>query len=230
MPLVTDKATSLGDVFKMQNEVVRLGEANEARGIAGYRVIGRLIELRHELARDANAPGQEGIVGTSAAQQERARAALNKTGLSMDWRHYHNGPMLAVYPARSPQQLLVIGKVNPLPKIPDPDWRESQMVQMSYGQIRASMLSAKEITDLGITLEERPMIEQDFMDHAIGRLRGSATVVVSPLTQALYKVEGLQNMNLIDFSADVYDGTQPAFFVNLETGEAHFHGGKFLMR
>jgi hypothetical protein len=200
---------SLYDKLQMQNALVKEGEINRD-GVGGYREIGRMIELRHEIAKDGNSPNV---------------AAAKKTGVVLDWLHYHNGPRLGLSKDRT--QLLIIGKVQMLPPIKDPNWKLTQMVKMDYGQVPAAALSPEQLKEAGITLEDPPMVKQSFGEHARGTF--GDYMVIGPLTQALYKIEGIKGMTLIRFASDVYTGESPMFYVQPGTGEGHFCGGQFFL-
>lgn len=207
---MTSTATmALEDILRQRNEMARQGEIN-ASGIGGFRVIGRLIELRHEVAKDANSPNVE---------------LAKKTGVVMDWRHFHNGPVLAL---SKDKQLLIIGKVPMLPTITDPTWRPTQKVKLKNGdEILAVALSADELQARGIKLDEQPQIKQNFVSHMSGTF--GDFMVCRPLTQALYKMDGIVGFGLIRFANDAYTAESPAFFFNPGTGEGHFYGGQFFL-
>jgi hypothetical protein len=209
---MTSTATvTLEDILRMQNELVRQGEVNRASGIGGFHQIGRLIELRHEVAKDANSPNKE--------------LAL-KTGVVMDWRHFHNGPPLGISKDRS--TLLITGRVTPLPTITDPNWHPTQKVKLENGdEILAAALSAAELEARGIKLDIAPQIKQNFVSHMSGTF--GDFMVCRPLTQALYKMDGIPGFGIIRFANDVYSGESAAFFLNPATGEGHFYGGQFFL-
>ena len=200
--------TNLMDILEAQNEIVRQGEFNERSGLGGYRVLGRLIQIMHETARDANAPPD---------------SLARKIGVTMDWRHYHNGPLLGLTKDRS--QILFLSKVNPLPEIIEPGWVPTQYVDMPWGRVAAAALSPEQLKAAGIVLEKPPMVKQRFLDHMSGRL-GEKFMVCRPLTQILFKIEGVQGMATIDFEADSYTGDHAAFFIDPSTGEGHIYGGQ----
>jgi hypothetical protein len=207
---MTSTATvTLEDILRVQSGQVREGELN-ASGVGGYRPLGRLIELRHEVAKDANAPNKE--------------VAL-KTGVVMDWRHFHNGPPLGISKDRS--TLLITGRVPPLPTITDPAWHPTQRVTMPYGEVLAAALSAEELEARGIKLDLAPQVKQNFVSHMSGTF--GDFMVCRPLTQALYKMDGIPGFGLIRFANDVYSGESAAFFFNPGTGEGHFYGGQFFL-
>lgn len=208
--MATAAVVTLQDMLNARNELVRQGEFNERTGAGGYRLIGKMIEMRHEVAKDSNAPDRE---------------ETKKIGVTMDWRNYHNGPALGL--TRDRTQLLIIGKVNPLPDIIDPSWIPTQFVNMPYGRIAAAALSPEERKASGIVLEEPPKAKQRFVDHMSGRLENF--MVCRPLTQILFKIEGVQGMTTIDFTADPYPGTfkHSAFLLDPANGEGHIIGGQF---
>jgi hypothetical protein len=199
----------LENILELRAQWAREGEINR-NGVGGYTTLGRLIELRHEVAKDANSPNIE---------------MAKKMGVVMDWRHFHNGPLLGL---SRDKQLLFIGKVNPLPTLTDPDWKLTQMVDMPYGRIPAASLSAKELQERGIRLEIAPQLKQNFTSHMSGTF--GDFVVCRPLTQASVKMDGIPGFLLIKFANDVYTGESAAFFLNLMTGEGHIYGGQFVMQ
>lgn len=206
--MATAAPLTLEDVLKHQTELIKQGEYNERSGLGGYRVLGRLIELRHEISKDANEPNRE---------------ETKKIGVSMDWRHFHNGPLMGLTKDRT--QLLFLSKVNPLPDIVDPDYKQTQMVKTDYGLIPAASLSPEALKAQNITLEKTPMKKQRFIDHMSGTFGNF--MVCRPLTQALFKIDGLIGMTTIDFASDVYTGESATFFLDTETGEGHIYGGQF---
>ena len=220
--MVTASTLTLADAIEQQNKLIRMGELNEHTNDGGYRVLGRLIELRHELAKGANHPD---------------RAITDKVGLTMDWRHFHNGPLLGLDRART--QLLVISPVPPLPDIPDPNFEFSKFVELDGNRIPLTSIPAEMRKTLknsdgsipaGLDGEmERPqMRKQRFVEHCSGTF--DKFMVFRPITQALYKIEGLVGMALIDFFPDSYSGDCPTFFLDPATGEGHFIGGRMVLR
>lgn len=211
MELATSSApVTLEDVLKMQTECVRDGEFNERNGTGSYIVLGRMIELRHEIAKNANEPDRE---------------VSRTVGVVMDWRHFHSGPLLGLTKDR--RQILILSKVPPLPDIVDPNWVDTQMVEMSYGRIRAAALTEQERKALGITLKEPPKIKQRFIEHMSGKTKDDKFMVCRPLTQILFKIDGVQGFTIIDFTGDSYTGEHAAFFLDPLTGEGHIYGGEF---
>jgi hypothetical protein len=213
---------SLADAISRQNELIRAGEYNERSGTGGFRVLGRLIELRHERPAEGQVP---------------ARDITDKVGLSLDWKHFHNGPLLGM--DRSCTQLLVISKVGPLPDIPDPNWKLGQFVELDGNLIPLASIPAEmratlknrdgsSVSGLDREQEKPPMRAQHFIEHASGTW--GSYLVIRPLTQALYKIDGLVGMNLIDFSSSIGEGNSPAFLLDPATGEGHFLGGQFHLR
>lgn len=199
---------TLENILDLQNEIIKQGEYNERSGAGGYRVLGRMIEMRHEEAKDSNTPDRE---------------QTKNVGLVMDWKHFHNGPALGLTKDR--KQLLFLSRVNPLPDLVDPNWRDTQMVQTSYGLIPARALSEEALKAQGITLQNRPMIKQRFVDHMSGTI--GKFYVCRPLTQILFKIDGVQGFTTIDFTTDPYNGESAAFFLDPATGEGHIYGGDF---
>jgi hypothetical protein len=195
-PIVNGLAAAL----EQQDALIRAGEFNERTGQGGFRVLGKLIELRMEVARDANAP---------------SRALAAKIGNVLDWKHHHNGPLLGCDPMR--RQLLMLSPVPPLPDIVDPSWKPTKFIKMDFGSIPDEN-------------EVRPMIKQSFEDHASGRWTGTNFLVFRPLTQALYKLDRVIGMSLISFASNIADGTSPAFLLDVTTGKGHFLGGSFGLR
>src|SRR5579872_3974020 len=53
--MATAVALSLGDAIEQQNKLIRMGELNEHTNDGGYRVLGRMMEMRHELSKGATA-------------------------------------------------------------------------------------------------------------------------------------------------------------------------------
>jgi hypothetical protein len=208
--MATPATMTLADILEAQNGIVRQGEYNERSGQGGYRVIGRMIQLVHEVARDANHPDEE---------------VTKKIGVTMDWRHFHNGPLLGVTKDRS--QILFLSKVPPLPDLIDPNWKRTQYVEMPYGRVPADALSEEQLKAAGIKLENPPKIKQRFVEHMSGTW--GDFMVCRPLTQILFKMDGIIGMTTIDFANDVYTGESAAFFLNPVTGEGHIYGGQFVI-
>jgi hypothetical protein len=222
---MTTATLTLAERLAEQTKIVELGEYNERSGVGGYRIIGHLIELRHEVARDANSPGSVPLVQETSEDAAAAARALKKTGISMDWKHFHNGPQIAL--DRSRTQILIIGRVPKLPEIPDPDAQLTQFVNTDYGRVPAAVLSAAELKERGITLDTPRMVKQTFTEHMSGTF--GKFMVCRPLTQALYKVDGLIGLNLINFASDTYSGESPTFFLDPTNGEGHILGGQFYL-
>ena len=207
--MATAAATvTLENILEIQSDLVRQGEYNERSGLGGYRHLGQMMEMRHEIAKDANQPDQE---------------VSRKIGLVMDWRHFHNGPAIGLTKDRS--QILILGKVPPLPEVVDPTYKPSQMVKTAYGMISAAALPPEELESRGIKLEKTPMMKQRFVDHMSGTF--GKFMLCRPLTQILFKIDGQIGMTTIDFQSDPYDGTSATFFLDTATGEGHIYGGKF---
>lgn len=211
---------SLVDALAQQDELIRAGEINDRTGTGGYRVVGRMIELRHELAKDANAP---------------QRAITDAMGLVMDWKHFHNGPVIGVDRTRT--QLLVLSPVPKLPDIPDPTFEYAKFVTHNGNRIPLTSIPA----DLRLTLKNadgsRPegldgeneaprMLPQRYVDHASGTF--GEYMVFRPLTQILYKMDGIVGMALIEFDQEAPE--KAAFLLNPATGKGYFVGGRFILR
>ncbi|HWE00682.1 MAG TPA: hypothetical protein VG345_16640 [Bryobacteraceae bacterium] len=203
----------LAEAVAQQNELVRQGEFNSKTGLGGFRVLGRLIEIRHERPTGGNTP---------------ARAITDTVGLSLDWKHFHNGPPIGL--DRSRTQLLFLDRVPPLPEMIDPNWMPSQFVEVGGNRVPLGSVPKDMYKTLGITaeLEAPPRVKQNFVSHGCGTW--GDFLVIGPLTQALYKIDGIVGMNLIDFASSTYAGDSPMLLINPATGEGHFLGGRFLLR
>jgi len=220
--MATAVALSLGDAIEQQNKLIRMGELNEHTNDGGYRVLGRMMEMRHELSKGANAP---------------QRALTDLTGLTMDWKHFHNGPLLGLDRTRT--QLLVITPVPPLPDLPDPSFEFSKFVELDGNRIPLASIpmemrktlkngDGSPVAGLDGEIERPKMIKQKYVEHASGYW--DRFMVFRPVTQVLYKMEGIVGMALIDFSADPYREDMPTFLMDPANGEGHFIGGKMLLR
>jgi hypothetical protein len=205
----TDKPVTLDDVIARHRQLKRMGEYNERSGHGGYIVLGRVMQIVHEVVRDANAIDED---------------LAKRIGVSMDWRHFHNGPTIACTPDR--QELLIIGPVQPLPEIPDPTWKQ-KMVEMPWGTVNAGVLTEEELKAKGITLSKQRMIKQRFIDHMTGTY--GDFMVCQKLTQILFKMDGVIGMTTIDFiDHNHYTGESASFFLDtLKNGEAFIIGGGF---
>lgn len=209
---------SLSDQIRLQRELMAEGEYDPQSG-KGYIVLGRMIELRHELAKDGNAP---------------ARSITDRAGLVLDWKHFHNGPVIAR--DRASRNLFITSRVGPLPDLPDPDFEFTKFVLLDGNKVPLKSIpvdmrktlknsDGSRVEGLDGESEAPRMIKQRYVDHARGTFE--EFMVIGPVTQVLFKIDGIVGMSLISFSGDAYTGEMPMFLLNPANGEAHFAGGQF---
>lgn len=202
--------------IERQNELVRRGEISKQNGQGGYTVFGRLIELRYELTGEQKPP-------------EHLRNDIR--GLVIDWGNPKNGPLLGR--SGDGKELLVISPVGPLPEIPDPTFVQRTMITWNENTIPLASIppdmrhglknsdgSLVPGTDQEIS---RPrMMKQHFVDHCAGTM--GEYMVFRPLTEGLVKLVGVAHLLKVRFGGAAE--TQPGFYLNPQTGEGHFIGGR----
>ena len=210
-------AIDIEAVIARQNELVRRGEITKENGQGGYTVFGRLTEFRYELTDDHKLP--EWLLKMATVR-----------GLVVDWANPKNGPLIG---RSRDNDVLVIGGVQPLPEIPDLTFVQKTMIMLDGNEIplasippdmRKNLKNSDGTPVLGVNEEIiRPrMIKQHFVDHCCGRI--GPWMVFRPIFEGIVKLVGIPSMIKIKFEAQ--GAIMPGFYLNPDTAEGHFVGGK----
>jgi hypothetical protein len=194
--------------MRIQNDQVRAGEWTGASSTGKYVVLGFLLQIVLEIARDAAHPDL---------------SVTKRIGHTLDWMHYKRAPMIAqsVSPSGLGHDLLIVGAVPPLPDIPDPAWKQKMATQQ---EIEAAMK-----TPDGWQPDRAPMVKQKLEERSSAVLKDSSFLIFQPVTQILFKLNGVPGFRQIEADTSPADGTKLAFLLDPNIGEGHFYGGRYVI-
>jgi len=208
-------ASSLDDIFKYQNELVRTAQ---------FDYLGRLKRIVLEAEEGARTLGDN---------------VTSKIGHVLEWYnqpHPKGGYVQQYLPigqSRDRQMVLALeyvvkrdlnGRLTPevgLPDMPDPQWKP---------RMPKNTQEAEDWQALG-TVQHPDMIRQDLNQLTNKIVQGSDFLVFQPIAQVLVQLaisgELQAEYATLKYQFDPVTRTYPAFLVDRNTGEAHFVGGRY---
>jgi hypothetical protein len=209
-------------VIEAQRDLVRRGEITKDNGQGGYTVLGPMITLRYE--RTAEHPDDS---------NRHLRPDL--LGNCVDWGNAKNGPLIGL--TRAKDQALIVTACRPLPDVPDPTDSLDQFVVWNHNRVplasipppmRAGLKNSDGTLVEGTDTKLRAprTIKQRYADHSAGIM--GAYIVIRPITEALVKLAGISALQKVEFLP--VGNNYPGFYIDPETGEAFFVGGKMELK
>lgn len=196
-----------------------------------YEYLGKMKVIVLEAARAANVPGL---------------AETTKVGVRLDWRneeHPSGKGMLENYiriaQAFDRKTLLCLdpivrrdGQIG-LPDIPDPGWKPGQPGKLqTSGKFKGQYIATEDDVN-EFNPGRPPMIKQELVDRASGRVEHTNLLVFQPVHQVMFQPEingALQATYwTLECGHDPANRTQVAFLVDAKNGRGYFYGGRYII-
>lgn len=221
--MVKNLTPSLADAIERRRELMRRGEITSDNGQGGYRVLGKLVELRYERSSD------------HPPIPEKLKLWFQLNGNVIQWDSNHHDPKQRRCPLLGISRqgtLLFASKVPALPQVADPNFSLSSFVVMDGNRIplaaippdmRANLRNSDGTPVVGIDKKtEQPlMLDIRFADHCCGSM--GEFFLTRPITEGLVKLAGVAALQKIFFTP--HGEEFPGFYLDPATGEGHFLGG-----
>lgn len=199
-----------------RRDLMRRGEITQDNGQGGWLKLGKLVELRYERSAEHRPIPQH------------LRAYFARCGNVMDWAISRSKPLIGTDRARS--IALIVSPINEIPDIDDPTFTPQEFVVLDNNRIPLASvpasylprLEAMGVKNTNQKVSKPGKIKARFSDHACGSL--GEFLVIRPITEALVQLAGVQALQKLVFQPQ--GNEHPGLYLDPETGEGHFLGGR----